>query len=226
MIDCEDKKYNSGSHFWFRLKWSDPDWLRTIAIFFRIFSLDLKIIRKIKFQNSHYLTCDTNLFFRDFFGFTLGAPPTWWGKSTASAHFSNLIPVKTKWKVTQPSPCPLHSSKQQDNDALLLAASAPCPQAKSRNKFRQTHLWCRFKLVSRLYSWVRFSSWCIFDSATETQRNINWHHSWLVFLEEKSSEWGVNCYKNTAIWLAWKISIFWWKFPSDSKLTTTNIYKW
>jgi alanyl-tRNA synthetase len=44
-------------------------------------------------------------------------------------------------------------------------------------------------------------------------------------LEEKSSEWGVNYYKNTAIWFAWKILIFWWDFPSDSKLTTTNIYK-
>ncbi len=29
--------------------------------------------------------------------------------------------------------------------------------------------------------------------------------------------------RNAAIWLAQKISIFWWDFLSDSKLTTTNI---
>jgi hypothetical protein len=30
--------------------------------------------------------------------------------------------------------------------------------------------------------------------------------------------------QNAAIWLAQKISIFWWDFPSDSKLTTANIW--
>jgi hypothetical protein len=60
-------------------------------------------------------------------------------------------------------------------------------------------------------------------SSPRTRKNINWHHSWLDFLSEKSLEWGSQLLQKCWDLISWKISIFWLDFPSESKLTTLNV---
>jgi hypothetical protein len=101
--------------------------------------------------------------------------------------------------VTQPSPCPLHSSKQQDIDA---AACGLCPC--TRKPSPATSLGRPTSDAVSSWSIVFTPGFASHLGASLTQQLRHKEISIDItldcfFLEEKSSEWGVNYYKNTAI---------------------------